>query len=234
MSEQSTRNATRAVRRKRSPVYRVFLVDDHPIVRSGLSQLVSQEDDLEVCGGTSSAEEALSRIEKARPDIVLLDISLHDGNGLEIARTLQAQCPNVRILILSMHDESIYAERALRAGARGYVMKQEAPETVLDAIRTVLEGDVYLSPRMTSAFLRQIVTGGSEQSRVGVKRLSDRELEVFQLVGQGLSTREIAERFHLSVKTVETHRSRIKTKLGLRSSAELTHHAVHWEQMHSA
>ena len=165
---------------------------------------------------------------------MLLDISLDDGNGLELARTLHAECPGINLLILSMHDESIYAERALRVGARGYIVKQEAPETVLDAIRTVLDGEVYLSPRMTSAFLRQIVTSGGERGRIGVRQLSDRELEVFQLVGQGLATREIAERLHLSVKTVETHRSRIKGKLGLKSSSELTHHAVHWQQMRSA
>ena len=234
MADRNLQATAKDARKKRKSARRVFLVDDHPIVLSGLSRLVDQEDDLTVCGGASGAAEALSSVQEARPDIVLLDISLDDGNGLELARTLQSECPDVFLLVLSMHDESIYAERALRAGARGYVMKQEAPEMVLDAIRTVLQGEMYLSPRMTSTFLKQIVNSGREQGRVGVKQLSDRELEVFQLVGQGLATREIAERLHLSVKTVETHRSRTKAKLGLVSSSELTHHAVHWEQMHSA
>jgi DNA-binding NarL/FixJ family response regulator len=209
-------------------VSRVLIVDDHPIVRSGLGQLVQQEADLQVCGEASDASEALDEIERKKPDLVLVDISLGGSSGIELTKTIRERYERLPVLVLSMHDESLYAERALRAGAKGYVMKQEAAETVLKAIRKVLGGGLYVSDTIAARMLQEFVEGGSDQARVGVETLSDRELEVFEMIGRGMPTREIAERLHLSVKTIETHRAHIKQKLNLRNATELLHHAVHW------
>ncbi len=209
--------------------YRVMLVDDHPIVRHGLAMLINEETDLSVCGECSSSAEAIPEIERCSPHIVLVDVSLQGASGIDLTKTIKEQIPNLPILILSMHDESLYAERALRAGARGYVMKQEAAETVLKAIRTVLNGDIYLSDKLSTKVLRELVDGpAADPDRFGVERLSDRELEVFELIGRGYATRRIAEALHLSVKTIETHRAHIKQKLKLGNATELVHHAFLW------
>ena len=209
--------------------HRVMLVDDHPIVRHGMAMLINEEDDLMVCGESSSASETLAQIECCQPEVAVIDVSLQGASGIDLTKSIKEQKPDLPILILSMHEENLYAERALRAGARGFVMKQEPAETVLHAIRTVLKGDVYLSERLSSKVLRALVDGpGEEPERFGVDRLSDRELEVFELIGRGYSTRRIADALHLSVKTIETHRAHIKQKLKLGNATELVHRAFHW------
>ncbi len=208
---------------------RVLLVDDHPIVRHGLGLLIDQEADLMVCGETSSAVETLDNFETMEPDIAVVDISLQGSSGLELTKALKEIRPSLPILVLSMHDESLYAERALRSGARGYVMKQESAETVLKAIRKVLDGGVYLSERLSSQILREFVDGTDAQvEKFGIETLSDRELEVFELIGRGHSTRDVASRLGLSVKTIETHRAHVKQKLKIDTATELVHRAFHW------
>ena len=208
---------------------RVLLVDDHPIVRHGLGLLIDQEEDLMVCGETSSAVETLDNFKRMEPDIAVVDISLQGTSGLELTKALKEIQPSLPILVLSMHDESLYAERALRSGARGYVMKQESAETVLKAIRKVLSGGVYLSERLSSQILREFVDGTEAQvEKFGIETLSDRELEVFELIGRGRSTRDVANRLGLSVKTIETHRAHVKQKLKIDTATELVHRAFHW------
>jgi len=208
---------------------RVLLVDDHPIVRHGLSLLIDQEDDLMVCGETSSAVETLDNFKMMEPDIAIVDLSLQDSSGLELTAALKETQPGLPILVLSMHDESLYAERVLRAGARGYVMKQESAETVLKAVRKVLSGGVYLSECLSSRILREFVDGTEAQvEKFGIETLSNRELEVFELIGRGHSTRDIANRLSLSIKTIEAHRARVKQKLKIGTAAELVHRALHW------
>jgi DNA-binding NarL/FixJ family response regulator len=208
---------------------RVLIVDDHPIVQHGLTQLINQEPDLIVCSTASSSPEALTAVSEDCPDLVLADISIEGSNGIELAKTIHRMKPKLPILMLSMHDEAIYAERALRAGAKGYLMKQEAADTVVKALRTVLSGECYLSERMKSQMLAGMTASPhAKAERIGVERLSDREIEVFGLIGQGMSTRQIAQKLHLSVKTVETHCQRIKTKLNLEGATQLMHYAVHW------
>lgn len=208
----------------------VLVVDDHPIVRNGLSLLINQEDDLATCGEVGTVQEALDTVKEVSPDLALVDISLEGASGIELAKVLQATEWKTRVLMLSMHDEGLYAERALRAGARGYVMKQETPETVLKAIRQVLAGGVYLSEKIKSRLVLEMVEGKPDEGVVkgGVERLSDRELEVFRLLGSGHRVRDIAATLGLSIKTVETHRDHIKRKLGLKSSNEVLHHAIRW------
>jgi DNA-binding NarL/FixJ family response regulator len=184
---------------------------------------------MEVCGDAADEDEGLERVATARPDLVVVDISLKHGNGLDLIKRLKASHPNVKVLVSSMHDESLFAERALHAGALGYINKQDSPEKVIEAIRKVLDGQVYLSAEMTNHLLHRL---GNRQhdslERPSVDTLSDREWEVFELIGQGLSTRQIAERLHRSIKTIETHREHIKEKLGLANGTELTRHAVQW------
>jgi DNA-binding NarL/FixJ family response regulator len=205
---------------------RILIVDDHPVVRLGLTHLLSNEPDLEVCGEAESAAEAQEKVEAMAPDLVLVDISLPDTSGLELIKRLKAKDESLKMLVASMHDEKLFAERALKAGALGYVHKEEAPDDIVTAIRRVLSGKVYLSPAMTDHML-QTVTGGEPQT-LGVASLSDRELEVFSLLGQARTTQEIADRLHLSVKTVETYRENIKSKLGLTNHNELIRRAVEW------
>jgi len=205
---------------------RVLLIDDHPLFRRGLAQLIEDEPDLEVCGEAGSAPEGLEAARELAPDVVLVDLSLGEGSGLEVVRALAQRAPELPTLVVSMHEEALYAERCLRAGARGYVRKQEASETVLDALRQVLAGEVYTSPAVAQRLLRRV--RGDVADAGPVDRLSDRELEVFQALGRGRGTREISEALHLSVKTVEGYRAQIKQKLGLESGAELVHHAVRW------
>ncbi|MGH9744664.1 MAG: response regulator transcription factor [Candidatus Acidiferrales bacterium] len=210
-----------------TPKCKVFLVDDHPIVRQGLALFIEREPDLTVCGEADGANSALQAIRESMPDFVVLDISLDGPDGLELLKTLRAQYPNLPVLILSMHDESIYAERALRAGANGYIMKQEATDRVLTAIRHILGGEVYLSDRLTKRMLQQFVHG-SISPRDPLAKLSDRELEVYRLIGAGHGTRQIADELHVSTKTVESYQAHIKEKLSLRNARELVQHAVEW------
>ena len=204
----------------------VFIVDDHPLLRQGLALLVNREDDLTVCGEAEEAQTAMKEIAARRPDILIADISLNGPDGLELLKSLRALYPSLPVLILSMHDESIYAERALRARANGYIMKQEATEKVLVAVRRILGGDIYLSDRMSNKLLHQYISGASPDMNSRLSTLSDRELEVFRLIGEGRSTRQIAEKLHLSIKTVETYQAHIKDKLSLHSGRELVQHAI--------
>jgi DNA-binding NarL/FixJ family response regulator len=207
--------------------YRVLLVDDHPIVRQGLALLIDREADLSVCGEAEGSHTAFHAISTLRPDIVVLDISLSGPDGLDVLKEIRTKTTNLPVLILTMHDESIYAERAMRAGANGYIMKQEATEKVLVAIRRILQGEVYLSDQLTNSMLRQYARGTAPKASPLVN-LSDRELEVFRLIGEGHGTRQIADDLHVSVKTIESYQAHIKEKLALRNSRELVQHAIQW------
>ena len=206
----------------------VFIVDDHPIVRQGLALLINREPDLVVCGDAEEAGSALRRIEEMRPDLVVVDISLNGPDGLDLLKNIGHADPNLPVLILSMHDESMYAERALRAGANGYIMKQEATERVLVAIRRILGGEIYVSDRMANRMLHRFVGGSEVGQRSPVADLTDRELEVFRLIGEGHGTRQIAEDLHISVKTVESYQAHIKEKLSLKNARELVQRAIQW------
>jgi DNA-binding NarL/FixJ family response regulator len=209
---------------------RILIVDDHPMMRQGLAQLIGAEKDLSVCGEVENAEQALDAIKPLKPDLVLADISLPGKNGLELIKDFQTIQPELPVLVISMHDESLYAERVLRAGGRGYIMKQEGGKKLMDAIRQVLEGKIYVSEKM-SADILEIFSGRRANSESSpVEKLTDREFEVFQLIGQGKDTRDIAEQLHLSTKTVDVHRTNIKNKLKLKSAAELIHFAVRWSE----
>jgi DNA-binding NarL/FixJ family response regulator len=208
--------------------FRVLLVDDHPIVRQGLGLLIDREPDLQVCGEADGAQTAFQRLGTLRPDIVVLDISLTGPDGLDVLKEIRLRSVSLPVLILSMHDESIYAERALRAGANGYIMKQEATEKVLVAIRRILQGEVYLSERLTTAMVNQFVHRSAPAKTSPIVNLTDRELEIFRLIGEGHGTRQIADELHLSVKTVESHQAHIKEKLALKSGRELVQHAIEW------
>ncbi len=209
---------------------RILLVDDHAVVRFGITQLINRQSDLVVCGEEEDASKALDAINTLKPDLVIADISLKDSSGLELMRNINAQHPRLPILVVSVHDESIYAELAFRAGATGYLMKQEALDKIPTAIRRVLEGSVYVSDALAAKMLQQRVRGQMEVQDSPVKSLSDREFEVFQLVGQWKKTKEIAQELHLSVKTVEYYREQIKRKLTLRDASELTQYATAWVQ----
>jgi DNA-binding NarL/FixJ family response regulator len=206
--------------------YRVLIVDDHPIVREGLASRLELEGDMLVSGQAESAQQAMQLIEQAVPDLVITDLSLSGKPGLELIKEIRATRPTLPVLVLSIHDEELWAERVLRAGAQGYVMKAQATEKVIDAIRRVLEGGLWLSERMNAAVLGRLAQGRAKVSETPLVALSDRELEVFQMIGQGLSVKEIAAHLFLSAKTVEVHREHIKEKLGLKSSAELLRYAV--------
>src|SRR5271170_140859 len=207
---------------------KVFLVDDHPLVREWLSQLIQREDDLAVCGEAEDTQEALLKIEEAKPDIVVADISLKNTHGLELVKDLQVRHPTLPVLVLSMHDESLYAERVLRAGAKGYITKQEATKKILLAIRRVLSGEIYISEKMSSRMVNKMVLGRADEHKSPVERLTDRELEVFQLIGCGQGTRRIATELHLGIKTVESYRARIKEKLQLEDGTQLLQQAIQW------
>lgn len=207
---------------------KVLIVDDHPMMRDGLAALVTAQPDLVVCGQAADAREAMRIIESLRPDLVLMDISLPGKSGLEAIKDIQAVAPGLAVLVLSMHDESLYAERVLRAGARGYVMKQEGGKRIMDGIRAVLAGKVFVSEKMSARIMDAFTGRRAGDTGGSVESLSDREFEVFQLIGRGRSTKEIAAQLHLSVKTVEVHRVNIKAKLKLATSPELVHYAVRW------
>ena len=207
---------------------RILVVDDHPIIRQGLALMLNREADLVVCGEAEDATGAMLVMASARPDVLIVDISLNGPDGLDLLKNIRTTHPALPVLILSMHDESIYAERALRAGANGYIMKQEATEKVLVAIRRILNGEIYVSERIANKMLKHYITGASSLKNSSISDLSDRELEVFRLIGEGHGTRQIAEELHLSIKTVESYQAHIKDKLSLHSARELMQHAIQW------
>jgi DNA-binding NarL/FixJ family response regulator len=207
---------------------RLLLVEDHPVTREGLAQLLNQQPDLQVCGQAGTTPEALTAAEALKPDLVLVDISLGGTSGMELIKDLAHRYANLPILVLSTHDELLYAERSLRAGAKGYVMKQEPTDLVMAAIRQVLRGGVYLSEEMHNRLLHKVARGPAVPQASEVDQLSDRELEVFQLIGEGCTTARIAASLRLSVSTVETHRAHIKEKLNLENATELLRRAVEW------
>jgi DNA-binding NarL/FixJ family response regulator len=207
---------------------RILIVDDHPVVRSGLRMLIDDEPDLVVCGEAGDADEAIRALDAKNPDLVIVDLSLKGSSGLELIKRIKSRNSDSKMLVSSMFDESLYAERVLNAGALGYVSKQEAMEKVIEAIRCVLSGRVYLSAAMSDRMLHRIARDHQAPQRSSVESLSDRELEVFEMIGRGRTKTEIAAQLHLSVKTVETHREKIKAKLALKTAAELYQHAVRW------
>lgn len=209
---------------------RILIVEDHPIFRLGMSELINEEDDLVVCGDADDVGNAWNAIRELKPDLVIVDITLKSSDGIELVKEINRHCRGLPVLVLSMHDESLYAERALLAGARGYIMKQEAMEFVVKAIHHVLDGKVYASERVKENILQKIIDQPYTNNKSPVYKLTNRELEVFQLIGQGLTTKEIAGRLNLSVKTIGTYRERIKEKLNLKHAAELVRYAVHWAQ----
>lgn len=207
---------------------KILVVDDHPILRQGLALFINREPDMTICGEAEEANGAFQQIASCQPDMVIVDISLNGPDGLELLKNLRLRYPALPVLILSMHDESTYAERALRAGANGFIMKQEATEKVLVAIRRILSHEIYVSERIANKMLRQYIGGSATAWRSPVADLTDRELEVFRLIGDGHGTRQIAEELHLSIKTVESYQAHIKEKLALRSGRELVQHAIQW------
>jgi DNA-binding NarL/FixJ family response regulator len=215
------------VKRKKK---QILIVDDHPMMREGLAQLINREKDLEVAGEAETAAGAVEKTVQLKPDLVIVDITLPGRGGLELIRDLHAVHPGALVLVVSMHEESLYAERVLRAGGRGYVMKQAGGKKLMEAIRTVLAGQIYVSANTSARILESLSRTGAEAPATGVESLSDREFEIFRLIGQGETTRDIAQKLNLSVKTVEVHRLNIKTKLKLTTANELIHFAVRWMQ----
>lgn len=216
-------------------MHKIVIIDDHPLMRKGLALSLDAEVDLSVVGQMNSAEEAMDDLERLEPDLAIIDISLPGMSGMELVKHLQARMPDVRTLVVSRHDESLYAERAIRAGARGYIMKLEAGDVIVKAVRHVMSGGIYVSDEINERLLLSMASGGRERiTQSPLEVLSDRELEVFELTGRGIGTRDIAERLHLSVKTVESYRARIKKKLNLDSATELMQHAVQWVESESA
>ena len=213
----------------KSPVkHRLLLVDDHPITRQGVAVLINQESDLEVVGEADSAPAAIDFLQKQKADLAIIDITLKTTNGIELMKHIRVLAPDMPVLVMSMHDEGIYAERAMRAGARGYIMKQEASNRILTAIRTVLAGELHLSDRMKERMLHRFVNNRKEEVRFSIDTLSDREMEVFQLIGDGFSTRQVATKLNLSVKTIDSYREHLKLKLQLESGKDLVRYAIQW------
>lgn len=208
-------------------IAKILIVDDHPMVREGLSIRISTQRDLQVCGEAATESEALALVRQTLPDLVIVDISLKDGHGLDVIKQVKAHHPHVKMLVLSGYQETLYAERALRAGALGYLNKQESNDKVLEAIRTVLSGERFLSPDMTRRLVN-VALGGADESKSPIELLSDRELEIFRLIGEGQTSGAIAHQLHLSTHTIDTHRENIKRKLGARNAAELNRQAVQW------
>ena len=206
----------------------VCLVDDHPIVRRGLAELINQEQDMRVCAEAGNADAAVAVITEKCPDISLVDISLGNSNGLNLIGRLRNECPDMKILVLSMHDEKLYAERVLKAGAQGYVMKEEATEHVVEAIRAVMTGQIHLSKQMAGHIWHDCPQAENGAGKSPVSSLTNRELEVFELIGRGMTTREISQHLDLGVKTIETYRARIKQKLNLKNAVDLVRHATQW------
>jgi DNA-binding NarL/FixJ family response regulator len=219
-------------KRRRSTTFenkkKIFIVDDHPIVRDGLTTIINHEKDFEVCGQADEAREAFKVISELKPDVVISDISLKNSDGLELTKNLKARYPTLPVIALSIHDELTYAERALRAGAQAYLMKEVASENIVTAIRTVLSGEIYVSNTMGKKLLHTLAGSKADTTIAPIDSLSDRELEIFRLVGQGYKPSKIAQSIHLSVKTVETYRARIKEKLNLADADELLRYAIQW------
>jgi DNA-binding NarL/FixJ family response regulator len=207
---------------------RVLIVDDHPIVRQGLRRLIEQEDDLAVCGEAETTRDAKTAIRELKPDIVIVDISLKQGDGIELVKDTRAHHQSLPVLVLSMHEETIYAERMLAAGASGYIMKQAASDQFLVALRRVLAGGIYVSEAVGNSMIQKFAAGGTYASANPIDRLSNRELQILHMIGKGLSTREAADALNLSIKTVESHRQRIKRKLNLSTGSQLVQYAVNW------
>lgn len=214
--------------------HKVLIVDDHPLMRKGLALTLQTEGGMDIVGQCDSAEAAMDQLEEIDPDVAIIDISLPGMSGLELIKHLQVFKPQLKLVVVSRHDEALYAERAIRAGARGYVMKLEAGEVIVDAIQRVMNGGIYVSQEINERLLMGMLNGKNIHSSSPLELLSDRELEVFELTGQGLATRDIAERLHLSVKTVESYRARIKNKLDLSNATELMQHAVQWVESSGA
>ncbi|MDP6637080.1 MAG: response regulator transcription factor [Phycisphaerae bacterium] len=214
----------------RGKTIRVLLVDDHPIVRQGVKMIITQEPDIVVCGEAESAADAMALIRKSAPDVAIVDLTLKDGSGLELIKDAKAHCPKLIVLVLSMRDEAFYAHRVLKAGARGYITKEEGPDRIIEGIRAVIDGRVYLSENMASKMIGAYVVGMPETGAPLEHTLTDRELEIFELIGGGLTTRDIADKLHRSIKTIESHREHIKAKLGLNNANELLQRAVQWVQ----
>lgn len=209
---------------------KILIVEDHPIFRWGLSELINQEPDMVVCGDATDVSGAWKAIERLEPDLIIADITLENSDGIDLAKAVNRRSKTIPVLILSMHDQFLYAERALHAGARGYIMKQEAMESVVTAIRQVLAGKIYLNEKVKDQILFNLADRPAGGGRSPMDRLTDRELEVFRMIGKGFSTREIASKLHLSIKTIGTYRERIKEKFSLKHANELVRHAVHWEK----
>lgn len=207
---------------------RILLVDDHPLVREGLAARIESQTDMEVCGEAGGIREGLAQFKETQPDLVIIDIQLEDGNGIDLIKEIHHRAPHAKMLVVSAFDETLYAERALRAGALGYVSKRELQDKVIDAIRTVLSGQRYVSEKMTQQLLNQAVSSKGAAEADPVQRLSDRELEVFQLIGHGITTAAIARQLHLSVHTIDTHREKLRHKLGVKNGSELMKMAVQW------
>lgn len=209
-------------------IHRVMIVDDHPVVRRGVAGMINQEPDLQVSAEAENFSQAIAFVQQAQPDLIIIDLTLKDVGGMELIKQLKAMAPTLPSLVLSMHDEMIYAERVLRAGAKGYIMKHEGTDKLITAIRAVLKGGIYLSERMASRLIGQMMGTKLERIHSPLGQLSDRELEVFELLGRGLGTRQIAERLCVSIKTVESHREHIKAKLQLKNANQLVQHAIQW------
>lgn len=232
MTETSDRQPTRAHRRPsnttRSDKTRVFVIDDHPAIREALATTINSKLDMRLVGESGSAQQALRQIERNAPDVVIVDISLDDAHGLDLVEEIRDQWPSVRIIVFSMYDESVYAERAIRAGASGYIMKSEPTQSVVSAVQSVSDGEVYLSRRMSSRILSKVIRQQDYQLGSATEKLTDREMTVFQKLGEGHSVRDIAGQLDLSRKTIETYRRRAKEKLGFETVAELLQYAVQW------
>lgn len=207
---------------------KIVIVDDHPIVREGFAKLINSEKDFEVAGTAEDAVEAVEMIQNLKPDLAMVDLSLKESSGIELIKDLQSLCPDVQILVVSLHDEEIYAERVLRAGARGFIMKAEAVDDIITAVRKVSKGEIYLSSRMQSKMIEIMASGKRKESVNPLDILSDRELEVYQLIGNGMKTKNIADQLNLSVKTIETYKSHLKIKLQIKDGVELIQRAVEW------
>ena len=207
---------------------KILIVDDHPIVRDGLIRLIHEEQDFTVCGQAEDAYQALKAISESRPDIAIVDITLKSSDGIDLMKSIRSQYPKLPVLILSMHDETLYAERALRAGAQGYIMKQEASEKLMEAVHEILSGRIYCSDKISRRVMRKFARSNADIKDSPIDSLSDRELQVFRLIGCGYRTSEIAKKLYLSVKTIETYRTHIKEKLNLANSAELLRYAILW------
>ena len=214
---------------KSNIIKKILIVDDHPLLRQGIKQVIELEEDFRVCGEASTAHEAIDLINRSEPEVVIVDITLAGNvNGIELIKSLNERFPDIRTLVLTMHDESIYAERAIRAGARGYIMKEVASKNIINAIRTILNDELYLSENISKKIIDKLVRGSADTIGISVENLSNREFEIFQLIGNGFSTKEMAKKLNLSIYTIESHKKNIKEKLKLKNSSDLAKYAIQW------